>query len=127
MSSLLDNITKRIGTISVPFRNGKKAEAAKILADVSQENAFAFSISEGSFTGARARNLIGLYTELKTVDIRSVEFHLYRMDFENWVQYLGDLPLAQQIAKIRAIPFEGERTRNRIVEAVGKRISQLSR
>ena len=126
MNNWLGNITKRIGTISVPTRKSRKAVASKILSDVTPEAAFVFSTGEGSFTGVRAQNLISLYEELKNVDLRSVEFHLYRMDFENWIDYLGDDALALQIAKIRAMPFDGERTRVRVVEAVGKRIKQLS-
>jgi hypothetical protein len=127
MSSWFGSITKRIGTIGAPHKNGKKAEAAKILADVSPESAFAFSTGEGSYTGVRAQNLISLYTELKTIDLRSVEFHLSRKDFENWIRYLGDKTLAHQIGMIGSEPFEGEQTRERVIEAIGKRIGQLSR
>lgn len=125
MPTWLNNVTKRIGAISVGSRQKEKAENARILADVKPENAFIFSTGEGSFTGRSAQNLSGLCEELKTVDLRSVEFHLYRKDFENWIRFLGDAALASQIAKIGDAPFDGERTRARLVDAIGKRIAHL--
>jgi len=102
-----------------------KVEAAKILSDVKQENAFLFFLDEGQFTGKSAMNLSQLCEELKTVDLKSIDFHLHRKDFENWANYLGDNILTLQIAKIRKMPFDGEGIRGRIVEVISKRIEKL--
>jgi hypothetical protein len=102
-----------------------KAEAAKILSDVNPENAFSFFLSEGVFTGKSALNLNQLCETLKTIDLQSIDFHLYRKDFENWIKYLGDNILGLQIAKIRNKPFCGEETRGKIIEVISKRIGKL--
>lgn len=101
-----------------------KAEATKILLDVKPENAFVFSLGEGAFTGQSALNLSQLGEMLKTIDLKSIEFHLQRKDFENWIKYLGDNILVLQVAKIRKMPFDGE-IRGKLVEVIGKRIAKL--
>lgn len=125
MSKWIGSVAKRIGSIRPAGKKERSEAATKILSDVNPENAFVFSLGEGSFTGKTAANLSAFCEALETVDIRSVQFHLYRRDFENWVTFLGDDALAQQLAKIRAVPFEGERTRAKVAEAVRKRIWQL--
>ena len=102
-----------------------KAEAAKILLNVKPENAFLFSLGEGAFTGKSALNLSQLCEVLKTVDLKSIDFHLHRRDFENWIKYLGDNILALQMAKISKMPFDGEEIRRKIVEVTSKRIEKL--
>jgi hypothetical protein len=125
MKSWLSKFTKRVGTKNVTGKKNEKAEAMKTLSNVNPENAFLFSTSEGSYTGKSAQNLYNLCDVLKTIDLRSVEFHLRRGDFENWIKYLGDDTLALQLTEIRNMPFDGERTRVRIVEAISKRIEKL--
>ncbi len=134
MSKWIGNVAKRIGSRKPTSKKesreetGKKEkreEAAKILSDVNPENAFVFSLGEGSFTGKTASNLSTFCEALETVDLKSVQFHLYRKDFENWVRFLGDDALALQMAKIRATPFDGEQTRVRVVKAISERIAQL--
>jgi hypothetical protein len=113
------------GAIGMVGKKIGREEAAKILSDVKPENAFIFSIGEGAFTGKTAQNLGQLFEALKAIDLKSVEFHLYRRDFENWVKYLGDNILALQIARIRSMPFNGEGTRAKITVAIGNRIDKL--
>ncbi len=103
----------------------ERAKAAKILSDVKPDDAFLFSMGEGAFTGKSAQNLNNLCEVLNTVDLKSIEFHLHRRDFENWIEYLGDEILALQIGKIRIMQFDGEQTRAKIVDVIRKRIEKL--
>jgi hypothetical protein len=124
MMNWLSKIRKGEAVKGVADKNNKKAETVKTLSDVKPENAFLFALGEGSFTGKSAQNLDSLCEEMKTIDLKSVEFHLLRRDFESWIRYLGDDTLALQIAKIRNMPFDGEETRGMIVEVINKRINK---
>jgi hypothetical protein len=101
------------------------ARATQILSEVKPENAFIFNLSEGEFTGKIAQNLSQLFEIIKTVELRSVEFHLKRGDFEKWIGDLGDNILAMWLAKVREAHLEGEVLRERVVNAIGKRINKL--
>ena len=102
-----------------------KARATQILSEVKPENAFLFYLSDGVSTGNSAQNLSQLFEMIKTVEIKSIEFHLQRGDFEKWIRYLGDNILAMQIAKVRKMPLEGEKVREKVVDVIGKRIIKL--
>jgi hypothetical protein len=102
-----------------------KASASQILSEVKPENAFIFNISEGIFTGKTAQNLSQLFDIIKTVELKSVEFHLKRGDFERWIGDLGDNVLVMRLAKVREAPLEGEAVRERVANVIGKRINYL--
>ena len=59
------------------------------------------------------------------VDIRSVEFHTLRRDFENWFRGLGDLELAKKMEFIREEGIADEELRREICETVRKRCEEL--
>ena len=109
----------------MPGKKIDKADAAKILSDVNPENAFQFYIDEGQFTGQSANNLSQLCELIKSVDVKSVEFHLHRGDFEKWVRFIGDNILSMQLAKNRNTLLEGEQLREKIVEIISRRIEKL--
>lgn len=90
-----------------------KARAIQILSEVKPENAFFFNLGKGVFTGNSAWNLSQLFEIIKTVELKSVEFHLKRGDFEKWIGDLGDNILAMRLAKVREAPLEGELVRER--------------
>jgi hypothetical protein len=101
-------------------------EASKILADVPPENAFYFYTGIGSYTGKYATNLLQFYEILKNIDVKSLEFHVEREDFENWLRFLGDIVLSLQIARIRKKRYMGENLRAKICEVVKNRYEKLS-
>jgi hypothetical protein len=104
----------------------EKAKDIPILSEVKPENAFHFYSEVGSYTGKSASGLNQFGEILKTIDIRSIEFHLQRGDFEKWVRFLGDNILALQLARIRKKAPEGEKLREKICDVVSKRINKLS-
>jgi hypothetical protein len=59
-----------------------KTRATQILSEVKPENTFFFNLSEGVFTGKVAQNLSHLFEIIKTVELKFVESHLRRGDFE---------------------------------------------
>jgi len=96
-----------------------------ILSEVKPENAFHFFSEVGSPTGISASSLPQFSEILKTVDIKSIEFHLPRGDFEKWIRFLGENILALQLARIRKKAPQGEKLREKIVDVVSKRVEKL--
>ena len=59
------------------------------------------------------------------MDVRSVNFHFKRRDFEKWVRdVIGDVELATKMGKIRK-ETHGEKLRNEIVQLVKGRLDEL--
>ncbi len=100
-------------------------KAAKILAEVPPENAFHFYRELGVPIGLVARSLKELLTIIQTVEIDSLQFHVMRGDFENWVTLLGDQSLARQIGRLRKLGITGEALRSRVVEILTSRYEIL--
>lgn len=66
------------------------------------------------------------YSALKTVNLKSIRFHVERGDFERWVrQVVGDDKLASKIAGLSDKKLIGEKLRKRILSVVGRRIEKL--
>lgn len=95
------------------------------LAEVKPENAFHFFTEVGSYTGISASSLPQFSEILKTVDLKSIEFHLQRGDFEKWLRFLGDDILALQLARIRKKAPQGEKLREKMCDVVSKRVEKL--
>jgi len=70
----------------------------KILRKVLREKAFYFFSSIGNYIGESAASLEEFVGKIREVNPKSIEFHLYRGDFEKWVdEVLGDVRLAEKI------------------------------
>ena len=104
-----------------------KGLAERILSPASQERSFYFYVEEGRPLDAVARNLKEFGEILKTVDMRSIEFHLARGDFEKWVYMLGDVELSKSLVKLRNSGLKGEKLRSELVRVVQTRVRQLQR
>ena len=82
---------------------------------------FKFYSAVGEPTGAVARSLKEFYETIKTIDAASLEFHLYREDFTNWVQaVVKDEVLATELENVRQSELRGESLRKRIVSVIEK-------
>jgi hypothetical protein len=57
----------------------------------------------------------------------SIEFHLYRGDFEAWFNGLGDIELARKTMLIRERKMHGEELRNKLYNIVKNRFEELSK
>jgi len=84
-------------------------------------------LKENWYTGQTASSFREFSEILKTIDITSLEFHVQRGDFENWVkEVFNDEELASEITELRIKKVNGELLRNRICEIVGRNNKMLN-
>jgi hypothetical protein len=85
-------------------------------------------MGEENFTGVMAWSLKGFIKALKTVEVKAVEFHNRRGDFERWAQHsLQDEGLSRQLKEIRASKQKGEMLRKAVIRVAEKRFRKLSK
>ena len=104
-----------------------KGLAERILSPVSQERSFYYYLDVGRPLDYVAHSLKEFGEILKTVDVKSLEFHLKRDDFEKWVYMLGDVELSKSLVKLRNSGLTGEKLRSELVRLVQTRVRQLQR
>ena len=100
---------------------------SNILRSVPPQNAFYFYRAIGVPTGAAARSLPDFLGIVNTIDLTSLQFHLGRGDFENWVKMLGDNTLAKQLAGLKEKKLRGEDLRLQLANVVKVRIESLQK
>jgi len=99
-----------------------KGIAANVLRTVPPQNAFFFYRAIGAPTGAAARNLPDFLGIVSTIDLASLQFHVTKGDFENWIKMLGDNSLAKQIGDLKGRKLRGEELRVQLIDAVKSRL-----
>jgi hypothetical protein len=91
---------------------------------VPKEKAFLFFSSIGNYTGESAASIEDFLEKIVRVDIKPIEFHFYRGDFEKWfAETIGDKELAEQIKKLKDQNFAGEKLRSQLHLLVRKSIA----
>ena len=99
---------------------------SRILRKVPRENAFYFFTSIGNYTGESATSLEEFVKKVKEVNVKSLEFHLYRGDFEKWVtETLEDEELAEKIRSLKSLSPTGSSLRDQLYLIVSKRYEVL--
>jgi hypothetical protein len=104
-------------------------KAKSVFLSVPLDKCFFFytGIGPDNFTGIFACSLSDFREKVKTIDVRSLEFHVPRGDIERWVRdVLGDEELAEEIGHIRELKLKGDLLRNRILNAIDFRIKELT-
>ncbi len=97
----------------------KGKNVLKISMQVSSELAFYFYVEVDKPLGFSAVSLEEFYRLVKEVCSDSLEFHLYRGDFECWLQdVLNDGELAEAVAGLKADELKGEDLRKAILKAI---------
>jgi hypothetical protein len=98
---------------------------SRILRTVSMAEAFHFFADIGQYDGKSATSLVDFSEKLKTVQLKSMEFHFKRGDFERWIrETLGDGYLADGIGRIdKAV--QGEELRTALQRTVENRLYYL--
>jgi len=91
----------------------------KAIAPLPKDAAFHFYTAIGQPTGFSAESLKDFYEIVKRVAVESLEFHLYRGDFENWIKAVfKDAALADELANLKASKLKGEDLRQGILKAI---------
>jgi len=102
------------------------SSSLKALRNVNRDEAFYFFTSIGNYTGQSAGSLDEFLQKIKDIDIKSLEFHLFREDFEKWVaQTLGDGRLAEEIKFLRNQKLSGNALRDRLYFTISRRLKEL--
>src|SRR3989304_3515423 len=72
----------------------------RITRKVTPQEGFRFSRGIGDYTGQVATSLEEFAEMLRTVDSKSIEFHMERKDFERWIRNVfGEEELAQTVSR----------------------------
>ncbi|KON31462.1 hypothetical protein AC482_00625 [miscellaneous Crenarchaeota group-15 archaeon DG-45] len=102
-----------------------EGKASKLLRTVPRTEGFHFHKGPGDPTGKVAVGLADFAEKVRTVDIRAVNFHFKRREFEKWIKdTMGDADLARRIGKIRK-DTHGETLRGEIIQIVKARLEEL--
>lgn len=97
----------------------KGKNALKICTSISSEMSFNFYVSVDKPLGFSASSLIEFDRQIKQVTTDSIEFHLYRGDFESWLSdALKDPELAKTVGKLKTEELKGEPLRKALLKAI---------
>ena len=105
----------------------KRLVVQRILRTVPHEDGFNFYIDIGQPTKNTATSLEQFAKELEVVDVKSVNFHFKRDDFQKWIsKILEDIELSRRLDKLPK-DIVGEPLRKKIIEIVKARKDELIR
>jgi hypothetical protein len=91
----------------------------KIFAPVSSEMSFLFYVEVDKPIGFTAHSMEEFYRFIKQVIVDSLEFHLYRGDFENWLKDVcKDSELAKAFGVLKIDGLMGEELRKALLQAI---------
>jgi len=103
-----------------------KENISRIFRTLPREKAFYFFTSIGNYTGESAASLKEFMEKINQVNVKSLEFHLYRGDFEKWItEVLEDRKLAEDIVKLQKTNLLSDQLRNQLHAIVSKHYQQL--
>lgn len=90
--------------------------------------AFYFFTSIGNYTGESAVSLEEFAKKILQINLKSLEFHLYRGDFEKWItETLEDMSLAYKIKNLKELKPIGIDLRDRLYLIVSKHCENLGK
>jgi hypothetical protein len=105
----------------------KEEANSPFLRTVPREKAFYFFTSVGNYTGENATSFKEFLERIGEVNVKSLEFHLYRGDLEKWVtEVLEDNKLAEEIGRLQKSSLSGEPLRSQLYATVQKRYRILT-
>ncbi len=101
-------------------------EAAKaILAYAPHDKSFNFYLGVDKPLHMHAHSLYDFANKLAKIDIKSIEFHTSRGDFEAWFKCIGDQELAKAAAIIKERKIVGDKLRTVLHDVVEQRCNDL--
>ena len=99
--------------------NEKGKKALKAYVSVSAELGFNFYVDIDKPLGFSALSLDEFYRTIKQVCSDSLEFHLYRGDFEKWLlEVCKDEDLAKAFGSLKGEELKGEELRKALLKAI---------
>ncbi|MQY62475.1 hypothetical protein GH146_04225 [archaeon] len=101
--------------------------AQNILGSLQLEKAFHFYYDINQYSGVHATSLNDFVDKIQTVNLKCIEFHVPRRDFELWIRSLGDIELSKKVEMLRMRHLSGETLRKEIYETVKSRCEELTR
>ena len=102
--------------------------APKVIKTVPREKAFYFFTSIGNYTGESASSLKEFMEKINDANVKSLEFHLYRGDFEKWIaEVLEDKELAEEIRKLQKFNLVGDTLRKQLHTIILGHLKYLTR
>jgi len=101
--------------------------ALNILRSVSVERAFHFYYDLNQHSGVYADSLKDFLDKIQTINLKCIEFHIPRKDFELWIRSLGDLELSKKMELLRMRTLSGESLRKEVYETVNSRYEELKK
>lgn len=113
------------GKVIIGFPKIDEQMLGKIMRKVPQENAFYFYTMIDQPLGIYSDNIIDFCEKIRSIDIRSIEFHMARGDFESWINYLGDIELAERLKLVKETTLTGEVLREKIYAVLKSRCDEL--
>lgn len=113
-----------LGKGAVEPRISKEA-AASLLRPLTVEKFFHFYTGIDEHSGFEANSLLDFCERLKDIDVRSLEFHVSRGDFQRWLQTIGARELARKFEDIREKGQSGEALRSEVYRAARARCDEL--
>jgi predicted transcriptional regulator len=97
----------------------KGRTALKMFATVPSEMSFLFYVEVDRPIGFTAHSMEEFYRSVKQIIVDSLEFHLYRGDFENWLKDAWkDLELAEAFGVLKIEELKGEDLRKALLKAI---------
>lgn len=101
---------------------------SRTLRALPRDKTFYFFTSIGNYAGESAACLEEFVKKVLEVNVKSLEFHLYRGDFEKWVaETLEDDVLAGKIKQLRELNPIGIDLRDRLYLIVSKHCESLKK
>jgi len=119
----ITNLGKK--ALGLPKINRKLA--LNILSSLPLEKAFHFHTGINQYSDVYANSLKDFADKIQKIDLKSIEFHLPRKDFELWIRDLGDPELSKKISLIRRRSLSGENLRKEVYETVKSRYEELTK
>ena len=101
--------------------------ALNTLRPLSIEKAFHFYYGLNQHSGVYADSLKDFVDKIQKVDLKCIEFHIPRKDFELWIRSLGDLELYKKLELLRMRHLSGENLRKEVYETVNSRYVELTK
>ena len=89
--------------------------------EVAEEKAFYFYTEMGVYIGQKSTSLEDFLEKVNLIDVKSLEFHFYRGDFEKWFKEVWRYEdLDKEIRNLRKLNLKGQILRTRLYNIVSK-------